>query len=203
MHRITGMVRKTHTTFGRLLMSNYRRANTKGGTYFFTVVTYRRQRFLCDEMVRNVLHDGIKATQATRPFTIDAWVLLPDHLHTIWTLPPDDADFGIRWAMIKRFVTKQCAPELKRDTWMNPSKLKRKESTLWQRRFWEHQIRDESDYQKHMDYLHYNPVKHGLVEKVADWPYSTFHRYVRQGIYGIDWASVNNEQELKGFGESD
>jgi putative transposase len=89
MHRITGMVRKTHTTFGRLLMSNYRRANTKGGTYFFIVVTYRRQRFLCDEMVRNVLHNGIKATQATRLFTIDAWVLLPDHLHTIWGCKPE------------------------------------------------------------------------------------------------------------------
>jgi putative transposase len=183
-------------------MSNYRRANTKGGTYFFTVVTYRRQRFLCDDRLRNVLREGIKTTQAIHPFTIDAWVLLPDHLHTIWTLPPDDADFGIRWAMIKRFVTKQCAPELKRDAWMNASKLKRKESTLWQRRFWEHQIRDESDYQKHMDYLHYSPVKHGLVEKVADWPYSTFHRYVRQGVYGVDWAGVIDEQELEGFGES-
>ena len=182
-------------------MSNYRRTDTKGGAYFFTVVTYRRQRFLCDEMVRNALREGIKATQATHPFTIDAWVLLPDHLHCIWTLPPDDADFGIRWAMIKRYVTKQCGPKLKRDAWMNPSKQKRKASTLWQRRFWEHQIWDENDYLKHMDYIHYNPVKHGLVETVADWPHSTFHRYVRQGVYGKDWAGVINEQEPEGFGE--
>jgi len=182
-------------------MSNYRRANTKGGTYFFTVVTYRRQRFLCDEKVRNALRAGIKATQSTHPFTIDAWVLLPDHLHCLWTLPLDDADFGIRWAMIKRYVTKQCGPELKHDGWMSPSKHKRKESTLWQRRFWEHQIRDEMDYERHMDYLHYNPVKHGLAEKVADWPHSTFHRYVRQGIYGMDWAGVTNGQEFGDFGE--
>ncbi len=129
-------------------------------------------------------------------------MLLPDHLHCIWTLPPNDADFGVRWAMIKRFVTKQCSAELKRDEWMNQSKLKRKESTLWQRRFWEHQIRDERDYERHMDYLHYNPVKHGLVAKVTDWPHSTFHRYVRQGVYKEDWAVVDSEQEPEGFGES-
>jgi putative transposase len=182
-------------------MSEYRRANTKGGTYFFTVVTYRRQPFLCDERVRIALREGIKETQITHPFTIDAWVLLPDHLLTIWILPPDDADFGIRWALIKRFVTKQCNPELKRDYWMNPSKLKRKESTFWQRRFWEHQIRSERDFQKHIDYIHYNPVKHGLVKKASDWPYSTFHRYVAQGVYGADWAGVTNEGEIIGFGE--
>jgi putative transposase len=181
-------------------MSNYRRANTKGGTYFFTVVTYRRQRFLCNETVRTALREGIQATQATHPFTIDGWVLLPDHLHCIWTLPVDDADFGIRWAMIKRYVTKQCNPELKRDDWMKRSKQKRKESTIWQRRFWEHQIRDDRDYENHMDYLHYNPVKHGLVAKVANWQYSTFHRYVRQGVYGMDWAGVN-VQDTENFGE--
>jgi len=144
-------------------------------------------------MVRHALCEGIKAIQATHPFTINAWVLLPDHLHCIWTLPPDDADFGIRWAMIKRYVTKQCGSELKRDAWMSSSKQKRKESILWQRRFWEHQIRDDGDYQKHMDYIHYNLAKHGLVEKVADWPHSTFHRYVLQGVYGMDWAGVINE----------
>lgn len=157
--------------------------------------------FLCDEIVRDALRKGIKAAQATHPFTIDAWVLLPDHLHCIWTLPADDADFGVRWAMIKRNVTKQCSSALKRDEWMSPSKRKRKESTIWQRRFWEHLIRDEPDYERHMDYLHYNPVKHGLVEKIADWPHSTFHRYVRLGVYGVDWAGVVNEQEVEGCGE--
>jgi putative transposase len=182
-------------------MSEYRRANTKGGTYFFTVVIYRRQPLLCDERVRAALREGIKTTRLTNPFSIDAWVLLPDHLHAIWTLPPDDAGFGIRWALIKRFVTKQCNPELKRDEWMNPSKLKRKESTFWQRRFWEHQIRNERDFQNHIDYIHYNPVKHGLVKKVSDWPFSTFHRYVGQGVYGTDWAGMSDDEELTGFGE--
>ena len=185
-------------------MSNFRRANTKGGTYFFTVVTYRRQRFLCDERVRSALREGTKAAQVTHPFTIDAWVLQPDHCHCIciWTLPPDDADFGIRWAMIKRLVTKQCGSELKSNDWMNPSKLKRKESTLGQRRFWEHQIGDERDYEKHMDYLHYNPAKHGLVAKVADWPHSTFHRYVQKGVYGMNWASeVSAKENVEDFGE--
>ena len=100
-------------------MSNYRRANTKGGTYFFTMVTYRRQQFLCNENVREALRCGIWDVQSTHPFTIDGWVLLPDHLHCIWTLPLDDANFGTRWAMIKRFVTKQCGLDLRREDWMN------------------------------------------------------------------------------------
>lgn len=182
-------------------MPNYRRANTKGGTYFFTVVTYRRQRILCNETVRNALRAGIQTTRATRPFTIDGWVLLPDHLHCIWTLPLNDADFSARWAMIKRFVTKQCAPDLQHDEWMNRSKQRRKESTIWQRRFWEHQIRDDYDYEAHMDYLHYNPVKHGYVKAVRDWPYSSFHQYVQKGIYSEDWADVIDTREEGRYGE--
>jgi len=103
--------------------------------------------------------------------------------------------------MIKRYVSKQCGPELKRDEWVNRSKQKRNESTLWQRRFWEHQIRDERDYEQHMDYLHFNPVKHGLVEQVANWLHSTFHRYVRQGVYAMDWAGVMNAKESGDYGE--
>lgn len=183
-------------------MSNYRRARTEGGTYFFTVVTYRRQQFLCDENVWHALRKAIRDTRATHPFHIDAWVLLPDHLHCIWTLPPDDANFGVRWAMIKRAVTKQCGPHLYRDDWMNHSKRRRKESTLWQRRFWEHQIRDDWDYENHMNYLHYNPVKHGYVQKVSDWPYSTFHRYVQQGIYDENWGGMNTVTIDGEFGDS-
>ncbi len=169
-------------------MPNYRRAKTKGATYFFTVVTYRRQRFLCEENVRKALRNGILEVQKNYPFTIDGWVLLPDHLHCIWTLPPNDANFSVRWAMIKRYVTKQCGPELHCEDWMNESKRRRKESTIWQRRFWEHQIRDERDFERHMDYLHYNPVKHDLVRSVKDWPHSTFHRYVSDGVYDENWG---------------
>jgi putative transposase len=182
-------------------MPNYRRAHAKGGTYFFTVVTHKRQRILCDEFFRQALRTGIQTTQKCYPFIIDAWVLLPDHLHCIWTLPPDDADFGGRWSMIKRFVTKQCNEKFKRAAWVSASRQNRFESTLWQRRFWEHQIRDEADYQRHMDYVHYNPVKHGLVKQVSDWPYSTFHRYARHGIYEKDWAGVSPGQELENTGE--
>ena len=124
------------------------------------------KKFCATKRIRATLRQAIKSAQLTQPFTIDAWVLLPDHLHTIWTLPPNDADFGIRWALIKRFVSKHNA-ELKRNEWMNASKQKRRESTIWQRRFWEHQIRDEADFEKHADYIHYNPVKHGLVTKVC------------------------------------
>ena len=182
-------------------MSNYRRADARGGTYFFTVVTYRRQKILCDENVRLALRNGIRNVQQKHPFTINAWVLLPDHLHCIWTLPPGDANFGIRWAMIKRFVTKQCASALQRDDWMNASKRKRNESTLWQRRFWEHQIRDDRDYENHMDYLYFNPVKHGLVQCVKDWPYSTFHRDVVAGVYDENWATEGVGMIDDEFGE--
>lgn len=181
-------------------MSNYRRANTKGGTYFFTVITYRRQKILCNEEMRIALREGIRQVQEAHPFVIDAWVLLPDHLHCIWTLPEGDADFGIRWAMIKRFVTKQCRL-LHRDDWMTASKRKRKESTLWQRRFWEHQIRDEQDYERHLDYIHFNPVNHGLVESVVDWPYSTFHRFVTNEVYQENWAGDSIVTIDGGFGE--
>lgn len=108
---------------------------------------------------------------------------------------------GTRWAMIKRFVTKQCGLDLRREDWMNESKRRRKESTTWQRRFWEHQIRDDLDYEIHMDYLHYNPVKHGIVRNVKDWPHSTFHRYIRQGVYAQNWGDdviMANDEE---FGE--
>ncbi len=182
-------------------MPNYRRANTKGGTFFFTVVTYRRQRFLCDEHVCNALREGIRKTQSAYPFTIDAWVLLPDHLHCIWTLAPNDVNFSMRWAMIKRFVSKRCGSALFRDAWMTVSKRRRKESTIWQRRFWEHQIRDDRDYRNHMDYIHYNPVRHGLVSRVRDWRYSTFHRYVRKGVYTNNWSGGIMISSEEGFGE--
>ncbi len=183
-------------------MSRYRRANTLGATYFFTVVTYRRRSFLCDEDVRNALREAILKVREQTPFLIDAWVLLPDHLHTIWTLPPDDARFALRWQQIKRHVTRQCGERLHKPEWMNESKTKHRESTLWQRRYWEHQIRDDTDYQRHMDYLHYNPVKHGLVERVNGWPFSSFHRHVATGMYGLDWAIAPETGALQ-LGETD
>lgn len=149
-------------------MSHYRRANTTGATYFFTIVTFQRRSFLCDDDVRAALRYAIINVRERHSFQIDAWVLLPDHLHAIWTLPPDDADFAMRWQQIKRHVTQQCGQRLHKPQLLNDSKRKHRESTLWQRRYWEHQIRDEADYQCHMDYVHYNPVKHGLVPRAID-----------------------------------
>ena len=169
-------------------MSNYRRANAKGATYFFTVVTYRRQKFLTMPQNRLALRNAITATKLHYAFVIEAWVLLPDHMHCIWTLPENDSDFSRRWGLVKAKFTKQNKARLHNETWMNQSKGKHRESTIWQRRFWEHQIRDDDDFQKHVDYIHFNPVKHGYVDRVCDWPYSTFHRYVRSGVYQIDWA---------------
>ena len=132
------------------------------------------------------------------PFDSIAWVLLPDHLHTIWQLPEGDADYSGRWSLIKKTVTQKC-PD-----WLSPpnnlSRQARREGTLWQRRFWEHLIRDELDLERHIDYIHYNPVKHGYASRVADWPYSTFHRYVSQGIYPKEWASAE-EIPNENFGE--
>ena len=169
-------------------MSNYRRTRAAGGTFFFTLVSYRRQSILCDAPMRAALREAIQAAQHSKPFTIDAWVLLPDHLHCIWTLPPDDGDFSARWSLIKCAVSRAVGAQYRRAEWLNDSKRKHRESTVWQRRFWEHCIRDEDDLRHHVDYLHFNPVKHGLVSRVADWPHSTFHRFVQAGVYLPDWA---------------
>jgi len=178
-------------------MSRYRRAATAGASYFFTVVAYRRQTIFCDEVFRNALRAAITSVRVAHPFVIDAWVLLPDHLHCVWTLPEGDADFSTRWKIIKRAVSVACREDYRRAEWMTASKLKHRESTIWQRRFWEHQIRDDLDLERHVDYIHFNPVKHGYVKSVIDWPYSTFRRYLQQGIYSPDWAGGVEDVELK------
>ena len=178
-------------------MSRYRRATAAGSSYFFTVVAYRRQPILCDEAIRNALHAAIETVRVARPFVIDAWVLLPDHLHCVWTLPDGDADFSTRWMKIKRAVSLVCGEDYRRADWISASELKHRESTLWQRRFWEHQIRDENDFARHVDYIHFNPVKHGHAQRVADWSYSTFHRYVRDGAYAHDWGGATDSVVLE------
>lgn len=182
-------------------MPNYRRASIAGATYFFTVVAYRRQRILCDDAVRFALRTAIAATRADRPFDILAWVLLPDHLHCIWTLPDGDADFATRWSMIKRRVSLACRISHRQTELLTASKRKHRESTLWQRRYWEHQIKDEADLARHVDYIHYNPVRHGLVARPADWPYSTLHRDIARGIYPLHWGEDIQERELSTAGE--
>lgn len=168
-------------------MSNYRRASIAGGTYFFTVNAFRRMPVLTEAPVRASLREAIRQARDIHPFDIDAWVLLPDHLHCIWTLPEGDADFSIRWAKIKRHVSRECGAEFGLHN-LSESRNKRREAGLWQRRFWEHQIRDDMDFARHVDYIHWNPVKHGLVGRACEWSYSTFHRYVREGVYPHNWG---------------
>lgn len=169
-------------------MPNYRRANVQGGTYFFTVVTEKRQKILTLPDVREALRGAIEKTRAKHPFVIDAWVLMPDHLHTIWTLPENDADFSSRWSLIKQFTTFECGQKYKNESLLTERRAQKRQGTMWQNRFYEHMIKDDVDYQAHINYLHFNPVKHGLVVAVKDWPYSSFHLWVKNGVYEDDWG---------------
>jgi putative transposase len=178
-------------------MPNYRRANAGGATYFFTVVTQRRRPILMRACVLDALRTAFRTVRQAKPFKIDAVVVLPDHIHTLWTLPVGDANYGARWGMIKRQVSKVVLEE--EQIHVSDSMRARKEHGVWQRRFWEHLIRDENDYARHMDYIHCNPVKHGYVERPADWVHSSFHRCVEQGIYPLDWAAGGDIEG--GFGE--
>jgi putative transposase len=182
-------------------MPEYRRIKVKAGTYFFTVVTYGRRPFLTNEHVRTALREGIQEVRQALPFTIEAWVLLPDHLHAIWTLPKNDDNFTSRWAIIKRSVSR-LKFLVENEASKNNSHVKRGERRIWQRRFWDHLIRDDLDLHRHLDYIHWNPVKHGYVNRVLDWPYSTFHRFVKLGLYPLDWGGIKDEEASEEkFGE--
>jgi putative transposase len=165
-------------------MSNYRRVRVPGGTYFFTVnLLERRRRLLVDRI--DDLRVAFHATHAVRPFEVLAIVVLPEHLHCVWRLPPGDADNANRWAQIKSGFSRRLPPEERRCA----RRVAKRERGIWQRRYWEHLIRDERDLRQHVDYIHFNPVKHGHVLRVADWPYSSFHRWVRAGDYPADWGA--------------
>ena len=166
-------------------MPDYRRYRIPGGTYFFTVNLLERHPN--DLLIRpiDVLRQAVKETRKRWPFYIDSWVVLPDHLHCIWTLPEGDDDNSNRWRVIKQTFSK-ALPMIER---RSAVRVARGERGIWQRRFWEHMIVDDADYAAHVDYCHINPLKHGLVKQVADWPYSTFNRDVARGLYSIDWAT--------------
>jgi putative transposase len=245
-------------------MPNYRRAKN-GEAFFFTVVTHRRQPILCHEASRTILREVIREIKVSHPFDIEAWVLLPDHMHCIWRLPGGDRDYSMRWGWIKKEFTKRIRgfegfrfevddegmvggahptriggaendADMRNLTGMvgtahptgmggklggrdvgivvgtahptaksgarnhaqgsdvsgtadpTSSRMRHREGMIWQRRFWEHMVRDDDDFRAHCDYIHLNPVKHGLVESVVEWPFSTFHRFVRKGIYHESWG---------------
>ena len=166
-------------------MPNYRRNRVPGGTYFFTVNLLERKLSLLTDHI-DALRTAVRQVRAKKlPFHIDAWVVLPNHLHCMWTLPPDDTDYSSRWKAIKiAFAKLLPATE-------NLSRVRRAkgERGIWQRRFWEHTIRNDRDYSAHMDYVHYNPVKYGLVARVSEWTYSSFHCCVEAGFYPTDWGA--------------
>jgi putative transposase len=171
-------------------MPDYRRVRLEGATYFFTLVTHQRRRFLTRPLVRRVLRRAWARVARAKPFDTVAVCLLPDHLHCIWALPQGDADFPGRWRAIKGHFTRELRRAGQGRAAASPSRHRKREAAVWQRRFWEHWIRDEEDLRRHIDYVHFNPVKHGYVAAAADWPWSSFHRYVRDGWYPSDWGSV-------------
>ena len=172
-------------------MSRYRRSLAAGGTFFFTVTLADCGSRLLVEHI-NRLRRAYGITQSRHPFHTIAVCVLPDHLHAIWQLPDGDADFGRRWGAIKRLFSVSFDAVANRSA----SKLAKREKGIWQRRFWEHAIRDDTDLARHVDYIHFNPVKHGHVGQAADWPYSSFHRHVRDGVYPPDWAADGAVGEL-------
>ncbi|MCF6209995.1 MAG: transposase [Gammaproteobacteria bacterium] len=176
-------------------MVAYRRNFIPGGSYFFTLTLLDRSSSLLVERI-NDLREAMRSVRAERPFTMNAVVVLPDHLHCIWTLPSGDADYSMRWREIKSHFSRR-VPLLESRSMGRKNKAER---GIWQRRFWEHTLRDSLDVERHVDYIHYNPVKHGYADRVVDWPYSSFHRYVDRGEYPQDWAA-GGQCEGKGFGE--
>ena len=164
----------------------YRRAFVSGGSFFFTVVTEKRRPVLASAAAVEVLRMAFRAVRASRPFEVNAMVVLPDHLHCILTLPPNDADFATRWRLIKTWFTKHGDAALRSEP--NQARRAKREQALWQHRYWERVLRDARDFTRHVEYIHFNPVKHGLVTSAIEWPYSSFRRYVEAGVYPRDWG---------------
>jgi putative transposase len=170
-------------TTSRMTAMRYRRAHVSGGTFFFTVNLDDRSSGLLVEHI-DALRHAVRAVKQRHAFQIDAWVVLPDHMHAVWTPPPGDADFSTRWMLIKAGFSRAIG----RGERIRRSRVSNGERGIWQRRFWEHQINDEADLANHVDYVHINPVKHGHSARASDWPYSSIHRYIRQGHLNADWA---------------
>jgi len=165
-------------------MRTYIRAKLKGGVYFFTVnLAERHNNSLLITHV-DLLREAFRHTKQNHPFEMEACVILPEHLHCIWRLPEADNDFSTRWRLIKSYFSRHVLTGER----ISNSRKRKQERGIWQRRFWEHLIRDDKDYQQHFDYIHYNPVKHGYVRQAKDWPYSSFHLWVKRKVYLEHWA---------------
>ena len=169
-------------------MSNYRRATEPGATWFFTVNLLERRGN--DLLVREIdrLRACVMTERSLRPFSILAWVVLPDHMHWLWRLPTGDADFATRWRRIKTDFSLGLPASERRSS----TRIKRGERGIWQRRYWEHQVRDADDLRRHVDYIHFNPVKHGWAKRTIDWPHSSFAHFLERGVYAPDWAAPSD-----------
>jgi putative transposase len=172
----------------------YKRLKVEGASYFFTVVTHERRKLFLDADVVAWYNEAVTRVQQRHPFDLEAQVVLPDHLHALWQLPRDDADYSTRWRLIKEAFTKAYlkhhGPPI-----VSESRRNKSEQGFWQRRFWEHLIRDDRDFGDHLDYIHLNPVRHGFVVAPSEWPYSSFARWVALGVYEPNWGS-GEKQEL-------
>jgi putative transposase len=169
-------------------MPNYVRAFQPGGTFFITLVTEGRVPIFAEESARAMLHVAFERCRLLHSFVLDAIVLLPDHLHFLVTLPEDDADFSVRIANIKANFTRRYLEANGAEQARSVSRLRQRARGVWQRRFWEHTIRDPTDLLHHFDYLHYNPVKHNYARCPHAWPHSSFHRFVAEKRYDRNWC---------------
>ena len=173
-------------------MTEYRRFYIPKALWFFTVnLAERKNNRLLIEQI-DVLSQAFRYVKIRKPFYMNAVVIMPDHLHCIWTLPPDDGDYSMRWNLLKGYFSRKISTGER----VSKSRQKRRERGIWQRRFWAHLIEDQDDLNRHIDYIHWNPVKHGQVKQVMDWPYSSFHQFVKRGIYSNDWGS-NEQYEIQ------
>ncbi len=169
-------------------MPNYRRANVPGGTFFFTLVTHRREKIFGCSQARSILGNCFRECRERWFYETMAIVLLPDHLHAIWSLPAGDSDYSLRWSWIKKEFTKRWLATNGRESKISSARKKEGRRGVWQPRFWEHTIESEEDYERHFDYIHYNPVKHGYVKCPHEWSDSSFHRWVKAGVLPWHWA---------------
>jgi putative transposase len=182
-------------------MPEYRRVFIEGGTYAFTVVTHRRQPLFNDPVSREILFNSIQRIQYLYPFEQIAYCLLPDHIHCIWTLPAGDSDYPIRWKLIKCKFSRLYQDIYGPRPSLNRSKIKRGEVAIWQRRFWEHTIKDDNDLYNHINYIHFNPIKHGFVDNPHNWEWSSYIKYELEGYYPDPWHEFSKIDDKRDYGE--
>ena len=184
-------------------MPNYRRAYVPGGSFFFTVVVHRRRHLFADPPATALLGSVLRRCQMRWPFTVNAVVLLPDHLHAIWSLPAGDSEYPRRWGWTKKEFTQRWLAIGGRDYVVSEGRKHQRRRGIWQPRYWEHTLEDEDDFERHFDYIHWNPVKHGYVRCPGEWPQSSIHRYARLGVYDGNWGCFTTDMATPPFGFHD